>query len=680
MPLIQDKISLKSTPISSPDIFNYNLSLFRDDINLLLFQLSSLKYKYDNYIAIYNDEYIEQLRHIIQNLENKIDSITLLNNNVNYTNIINIDFSSPVSSIKPFRDPKSFNNFTTDSHLFQNLAAGTLQSPEAITENIGISKVAFSSLDTSATYQYDNTYEHYYISSSPESNNITVDIYLIDTSDVTSIEFDSIAEFPLDITSIEYGTISGDTISFTELGNTSIQNASGRIIKNFPSISADILRLNIEMSNCKVTNRTFKSYEEILASLYNNRQFYLDLDDASDFDINFFYYIFSVGLQNIKVYNKTFISTGYYVSDRYTLKEPAHFSLTSIDNSNNVSLEYYLHLENYDINGIKLSNYEKIIPILPTGQTAISHEVLEVVSRDIFDIDETHNGKNVIKIAKPSFPIDLDIAHDLYEDGVISSLDLDIEENMIYFYEDTGSAIFTISYTPYHISRGFFTPIENPGEVVLQTHTFSYTPENEVNINITDEGGGVFTIEEVEIGDKYIKFLLPYSYEFDTMTIERYISNELDDTVPLLYLTGVDKNVFLVGRTIYIPFDADNYNKLYNSSYHITGEYKDLGLIDSHLYYYNHDNSIVINWDSFEALNTLNYGYTNLKLIIISRANNNSDSLVNIDNIYIYHNTFNDIILDTNDNIGTYDNKTLATINDKSPNVNIVKSKLLKEN
>ena len=637
MNLTKNKITFSSDKIADADYFNHNISLVRDDINNLLLQLLNLDAAAYNYVGLYNEDYIEQLRYKIERIKNQITALKYLSVNNRYSSVIqyNLDAAQSILAYNSnfYMDPKG-GIFTTGSLL--RIANGFLQNAIVTNASIPFDTVEFSNASTIQAVNNNNgKYDVYMLRSKPQSLSFTVDISLKSLNNVNHISFDSTSKLPFNIDKFAYfdGT---NWIDYAYSRNGIFGSAS----INLSKINTSKIRLFITLLNCQATNLFVDlSGNQLLQEISANK---IDINSLGDYNgsQSFAYYIYHFGFQNLDISLIDKSDSGVYVSAPTRLNQPAQYSLDVNVSLSDMAAEYYLRTIDFDKDGNKIANSDHLIAILPENVNTITKEVIKPIAGT--KTGSSYSG-SYVAFADMCF----------YPSGIVNVFENDIAYNNIvingktvYFTSlPTFSNIYTTSYQVYHSSKNFFTPAEDPLTALTFQQDYMFGEQNHVKFN------PVTQLEDQLNGTDYLRLVAPYSFDPATLQISRYTNDgttlTLDSAAPLYYLSGAQQNVFVKGRFVYVEFPVV-YSKLYNATYRISASIADSAMVPTVPFYYNQDNSVIVNWEYFK--NTYDsYGYTNVYLIVIARGNKvNGFYDCNISDIHLYSNKFDDLTMTVN--------------------------------
>lgn len=630
---LKNRVKLSSR-ISNPDEFNYNLNLLRSDINSLLAQGSLLESAIGKHVAIYNEDYIEQLNYKARLLKGQVLAMKALTENNQFSHVLKFDFDSQADaaqySTSLYGDPRSVNTFTRESMLKVNNISGTLGLPVTGETIVALKNVTFSHPANDADYSNSKSgvYDYYILQHDADPLSVEMTLSFSQT-DINYLQLELQGEFPMDITKVEYYNNGWQTLE-----GLAFSGVFGKLEIPFmgTTITASQLRITFKISQCRVTNRITedKTDETLIKYLVENRTEYLSMEVlSSQTTTAYANYIYHIGVKNIRPLMRAQSGGGMFVSVPAKSIEPAHYHLKADLNKDNLSIEYFLAFGEYDKDGNLIPGSSQIVPILPENETVSGEKLL-------------FNGDEAVLMFYPHTDLVVKC------DGVaLTEEDFELTGRTVNILNHSGN--YTADYTPLHQTKDYLVSATDPLSQINFSATLEAGQGLPVNLTITTVDDTT-TVEETEEGSPYLKFILADELLIDeSLNITRYLDASLqtpDNLAPIIATSGEAQNVFISGRRLYVPFDTELYPRLFNSVYSVSGTLKHNSVQGGHKYYYAKDNSLVINWDGFSEEN---YGYTLARLIIVARQTDSSESAsapnLQIRDVLLFSNTFNDFLI-----------------------------------
>lgn len=617
--------------VSSPVKYNYYISKLRQDINNLMNEVVKLDTNINGYIVLYDNDFLKEAKSKTDRFRKRLDTFKYLGSNSGYSNAILFDFGVNSQTLTPsndqrtlirYNDPKTNIQFTNSSLLYINRDLSSLQLP---IENI--TPVSYGTPEYSYLGGQDDFTnigrarlspfgDIYILKSTPNSPTFSVVISLQTTTNVNYLNSEFRSYFPFNITAFHYKNGSGQ---WTAIESATRTNVFGNTELVFPTVNTNQLKITFTLTSCKKTYRTY-SYDgstiitNLLADILSYSQFETYVPGEP---LSYPYYIFHFAMSSLVIGYRTRQNKGIYVSRTFKINEPAHFGLQTteiINAENNASIEYYIYKRDFSKNGIEFPNSGILIPLLPIGQTSVTNEVIYPPTA----------GSGAT--AKTNFTIDTNSAYTVYVNGIALTpvTDYTVSNNQITFVGATSSSnLYTINYIPYHIGVEQLTSIANP--------------------SITHNVSVQFSYQDINNGS----YIAPYAFNSANTTIKS-VYNGTDDALSPIAISSI------TGRTIAIADISSSYPKIYNSDIVITGDIIGSPFLSDNMYYYNIDNSLVVNWNAVEEQynsDTTEFGYSELNLIVIMRKNTDlyTTSEVAIKDLLLFYNTFNDYLTNVND-------------------------------
>jgi len=655
MLLKDNKIAFSDNRIAFADDMNENISFLSQDLNSLILRTSNLESYIYRYIGLYNEDYIEQLRYKLHRLRNQIEALKSLAASAEYSRLVKLNFDDHneklgYSSLY-YRDPKTNLPISDSDSLSLDTKAGSLVNSSTTITSAPIKNIKYgvpSNLEN--VVDLDGYKNIYILSNDYRELTIDLEIELDSASDINNITLDSISIFPFNINSIEFQTSTSVPLVYSKMnifGNESINFGT---IEDVTSIT-----ISIGLPYCKATNQYLDYTGESLLRNISNGDIPLQTLSSPNSE-NYSYYVYHFGVKDVTVNNIDVKDFGVYVSDSTIAQSPAHFYLETNALIENMSIEFYLIKNDFDVeyNKIGSTNW---IPLSISGATSISKEILIPIENNTFsdtllinnaiDIDDVTTA--VFKIAKLSFAPDKTQSIVIKEDGITySSSNYYISDKYVYFLAEPSGSLYAIDYTPYFSTNLYSLSPENPHTEFSKTVDFSYSLDNTIKIKIVDDA-----VVELDANTNdpdqmdYLKFILPFDYDTTTLSLERWIvgADSVDASAPVYNMTGDNKNVYVSNRKIYIPFNSSLYPKLYNSIFRVSGTLNGNSIIDNIPLYYNVNGDAIINWEYYKSIYNDEYLNSSFNLMVIARSNSsNLNPRLNIQDVFLYYNTFNDLI------------------------------------
>jgi hypothetical protein len=613
--VLKDKRSpFNDDKISNSELFNESLRYLINDLNSLLKDAESVNSQIERYLVLFDMETVEQLRFKINQLEKRYNSYVNLYNKENCSALIKCDFNSESDRLAPsldnieffYSDPKVPKlKYSEFNFLFINGKPGTLQLPVDNDVNVVPDKVTLIHPGNLGTFE-----NFYYTKDTPDPVSLELDIDFRELSKLSYFSFSPSSFYPFNVKGVYYF----ESGAWVLLPNTQLSHIFAATELCFGPVTTTKLKIEFELVSCKSSNRIIKySNEELTKTLLQEKNLYYSLDDYStETTDKFNAFIFHFGISDIRTGYRSKKNQGIFVSNEMQLKEPAHFYLeaTELNNNGDISTEYYIYKRDYNKKGQMI--HSAVLPILPAGKNTINEVLLSL------------NG-----IANLSF----------YPEGNIV-----VKRNGIamypyqYIYDPVGNVVklgfdtlfgagpvYTAEYVPLFIDKSYPVPAINPHGASLKTI--------------------IFSPKDGTASDNKIQFVSPYLFKPNTVAVIKNINGEDDLSAP-----DLNAGIGVSGRLITFDFDTTSYPKLLGTEFHISGELLDGSLVEDQLYYYNSDNSLVVNWEAFQYLREYDYSLVNITAIIRRTKESYNEDEFAIGDISLYSNNFNDLLLSA-DNI-----------------------------
>lgn len=611
--LVKNLVPFDHARVSDSNEYNLMIQAFTNDINALLSATATTNKNADDFLVL-DTEHIELIKGQLNQLLKKYQSYINLHQKDNFTNVISLDFSSENDRLlktnsyisdRLYSDPKVPSLKLGDNNmLYINPIKEALQLPIDQETNITIRDIELIHPNDSGSYQnFFHTKDNY------EPVSLEIRFSIESPTDISFLRFDSDALYPFNITGASY--LDGE--DWTDIPNSSILNAFGSIEINFGKIKTTEIKISIDLISCKATNQTINySYDQFTQYLLENSNLYYTLDNFVPSNGNdYTAFIFHFGLSNAVIGLRTRKNYGIFVSKSATIKEPAQFFLESehLNDQGDISVEYSIYIDNFDTEGSPIGEGD-MVPILRGSDATVVNEVLRpidfVAKLSFYPKNGTVEIKRNGVVLDPQFYAYVELTNSIL-------FDMPSKMNI------AAGPVYTIDYDPVFNGSQFPTPLNDPNSAINKTSIHSASDGDVIGTTIT--------------------FTLPYNFEDNTVQIDRFINGEIDASAP-----DPNASMTINGRIITFDHDVTAYPKLTGSDFHISGDTFGAQLNTTELYYYNSDNSLIINWDAFSQIE--NYSHSEVRLVIMFRRVKEiyTEEEFMADNIFLYSNNFNDLL------------------------------------
>jgi len=585
----------KPYTIASPDKYNYYIKNLKEDLDDLFIDLDSINTSWEIFRNFNLDNKINSLMDRYRVLNGRFESLRAINSGEDLVYKIDLmpakkyDLNSGL-----YKDPKSSVRFTRTSVLE---AAGSLSLPVSV-------NTAGTVLSAEIVYPGERSYlqsaKNYYIIR-PSADSLLVDVIInIDQANINYLSFNLTGHFPLHVKTLSYIS-SGNWI---DAGSVESLGVSGTVQLRFSEVSTTKLKLTVQLYQSRVTNRTLYYSEEMLINSLLQNNGLIEEYPISTSSTSGQFYIFHLGIESINCGLKTRLNSGVFVSPPKKLIEPAHFALETTTEGSDAYPEYYIYKQDFNNSGLVIE--DQLIPVLPKLATSVN-EVL-IINSLVASLSFYPDATTLVLKKNGS----------VYAAGNYTFNSID---NTITFVEPgiDLTAFYTAEYTPLFRTNDYPTPLDG---IDSKTETVTLQP---------DEGS---------VSGSQIIFTLPFVLDpNEALSVTRYINDIIDAGAPVIYTSGINKNIELDGRTLKLPYDSSP--KLDSASYVVEGVLYGSFSGDD-MYYYNHQNQIMINWDMFSTLP--NYAYSYIYLVTVLRKHASSDGDYSIKSIELNYRSFNDLI------------------------------------
>jgi len=591
---------LTNKPLSDSAEFNYLLDEFRNSVDIEIAKAVSVSNSSFDIINKYGVQRLEDINAQIKKIKDGIIEIEYANQT---DAVINIDLSSSNSKEYTFIDPK------TNTLIGQSCRciSGKLL-PLSESSLIDISSLSYVAKTIDPIHMIDR------------SANGLIDIYLFSkTNTPPFINFDILHPegivnyLKLNILS-EYPLVINDAHNI--IGEFFIQNTLSDPVETTTKFTINtIIQLQAKATNSiSDFNVIIDDYEllQIPDPNYNAYNWYV---------YNIRFKIEEIGYMKY-IYPMVYISPEYRIDQLQSIEID---DLVNIGTPYQCTLDKYVEIKDYDHN-----NHELSLNILPirtyyvyTFGSNIDHIYLENMKPAKLKFFPRSSVQIYNKNHEPE-----ECFYEVVGDTITAETQYD--DWRIIEYDVVPSSNY-LQYFPYDVES----------YEVLKETIYKYSIEDIVKFDGTNE----YPPDSLS-GTKYLKIKLDYSIRLDDNAITRIMDDgsPINEQYPQYVYSGTDKNVYLNGRILYIPFDVETYPYLYNCAYKIRYYALNPLSIPDFKYFFSGQEygKIISNWEYVKNMKDYSYSTIRLCYIVRNYSDNAPNMPASIDYIKIKYSTFND--------------------------------------